>query len=157
MRGAWWKEHIVWGVNSSEDIWCRRWPSQNWVKIDGKLCNSVSISPEGEVWGTNSSHDIWYRSLTAPVNPAGVGWTHVDGKLTVVCAGRNSVWGVNANDDIWFRTGVSEARPTGTGWQRVQGNLRQISVGASDQVWGVTGGRNIFYRYEIAVVCVCIA
>lgn len=156
---------LVWGVNSSDDIYRRTGVShQNpigsgWEKVEGKLKHVCLAAQPGAapgnftVWGVNSQNNIYMKSgVTA--HSAGGPWQQVEGQLKQIHVDyAGAVIGVNANDDIYRRTGVSPQHPAGTGWQQFEGKLKHISIApqlgadlGTSVIWGVNAQNNIYIK-----------
>lgn len=107
------------------------------LPVPGAL-SQIAAGGDGSVWGLDSSNDVYrftpqssspplnsIATLPSPVKQISVG---VDG---TACA-------LDADDFIYFFE-----RGTRT-WQNVPGDLAQISVGSSENVWGVNAGGGIW-------------
>lgn len=60
------------------------------------------------------------------------------GKLAAVSVGVHSVWGIDDTNRVWCRTGISDAKPEGGDWVSVPSLMRDITVGPTGIVWGVS-------------------
>ena len=133
---------IVCGVNSGDNIYCRKGISpsirygKTWVRMPGKL-KYISCGALGH-WGVNKNNDIFYRYGVTAGNVAGVRWKHVPGKLHQIESGPDgAVWGVNLVTGVFTRLGITRSNPIGSRWKRfAKKKLVSISVGLG-RLYGV--------------------
>jgi streptogramin lyase len=69
--------------------------SPNWNYANGAGIVDVGVGSEGSVWCVNYNDDIFR------LNPDGVTWTLIDGKLVHIDVGPDgNAWGVNSAGNI---------------------------------------------------------
>ena len=62
-----------------------------------------------------------------------------------MAVGVHAVWGTDPEEQVWIRTALG-AGARGSAWSRVDGQMRDISVGPTGHVWGVTSDARIWRR-----------
>ncbi|KAG0724913.1 Tectonin beta-propeller repeat-containing protein [Chionoecetes opilio] len=113
-----------------------------------KDVTSVCVGRSGRVWAVTWDGKVIVRTGVTRDCPKGKEWAMVEApegsRLQQVAVGTQVMWGVTRDHRVWFRRGLEGAEGaasttvTGTSWLLMVGGLNSVSVGPSDQVWGVS-------------------
>ena len=135
----------VWGVSSSEKIWFKSNPEDNWERIPGGL-KQIEVGKLG-VFGVNKNDGIYYR-VGSKNSPRGDSWQRLPGALKHISVGESSIWGVSKHDRIYEMTDIvfdAEGKISNPKWTRIQGGLDNVSV-YSGVIWGVSSADRIWFK-----------
>lgn len=141
----------VWGVNFGNNIFFRDATSSNpkgtsWKLVDGSLMQ-IDSGPNGVVCGVTKGFEIFCRAGITEVQPVGLKWVKISGQLKYISCGAYGYWGISENNDILFTTVMSGAN---TQWNKIDGGLVQVEAGPNDQVWGVSGNKELYTRIGVS-------
>ena len=113
-----------------------------WKIVPNIELKQISYGSESYIWGIAPDGKIYQYSGGNWNIIAGPTVNEEEQKFKWISEGNDgTVWGIgdgNINDSIYRRDGDS--------WTKIAGALKQISVGASDKVWGVNSDDAIFKR-----------
>jgi len=129
---------VVWGCNSSSDVFVTTNTSGAWRQVSG-LLTCVACS-DTQTWGVNSAGQVYVSTGRAGTD---ISWKQVEGTLVNISVSMDSVWGVNSVGNIYYGSAKALSELGSSNWVQVAGNLSCISV-SGDSVWGVNSSGNVF-------------
>ncbi|KAI2666607.1 Tectonin beta-propeller repeat-containing protein 1 [Labeo rohita] len=113
----------------------------------------MSDSPEKHIylWAVSQQGKLWFRTGIRQQNPEGTRWEpiQVPREVAQVSAGpKDLLWVVLWDGQLLARTGISKDCPKG--WISIGGEMVMLSMGPSDQVWGVgSDDRTVYFRHGV--------
>uniref|UniRef100_A0A9J8AJG4 Tectonin beta-propeller repeat containing 1 n=1 Tax=Cyprinus carpio carpio TaxID=630221 RepID=A0A9J8AJG4_CYPCA len=156
------EKHIsLWAVSQQGMLWFRTGIRQQnpegtcWEPIQvPREVAQVSAGPKDLLWVVLWDGQLLARTGISKDCPKGSSWELVqppNQKGAVhVAVGISVVWAVTKDNRVWFRRGVNSHNPTGSGWISIGGEMLMLSVGPSDQVWGVgSDDRTVYFRHGV--------
>ncbi|KAK2915914.1 hypothetical protein Q8A67_000288 [Cirrhinus molitorella] len=156
------EKHIyLWAVSQQGKLWFRTGIRQqnpegtHWEPIQvPREVAQVSAGPNDLLWVVLWDGQLLARTGISKDCPKGSSWELVqppNQKGAVhVAVGINVVWAATKDNKVWFRRGVNSHNPTGSGWISIGGEMVMLSVGPSDQVWGVgSDDRTVYFRHGV--------
>ncbi|XP_060757724.1 tectonin beta-propeller repeat-containing protein 1 isoform X2 [Neoarius graeffei] len=153
----------LWAVSQQGKVWFRSGIHQQnpegtvWENIpvpDSTEVAQISAGPGDLLWAVLWDGQLLARTGICKHCPKGSSWVMVDPpcntKAVHVAVGVNVVWAVTKDKKVWFRRGVNSHNATGLGWISVGGEMTMVSVGPSDQAWGIgSEDRSLYFRHGV--------